>query len=364
MKSGARRLKNRNRMKRQTGVRQSFLNRAPLLVALFSILVPAMAQAQIFTTLKSFGVTNITGLHPRSQLEQGPDGTLYGTTADGGSSYRGTVFKLNSDGSGFTVLKVFTDSIDGANPYAGLTVSGSVLYGTTRIGGSPGYGTVFKLNTDGTGYTVLKHFNDSDGAIPLADLTLSGSVLYGTTAGGGSSSNGVVFKMNTDGTGYTVLKHFTGGDGAYPQSALTLSGNVLYGTTYLGGFWDYGTVFKLNTDGSGYAVLKHFSGVDDGAWPGAGVILSGSMLYGTTAGGGSSDYGTVFKLDLSGALTPIPLALRKAAGGAIILEWSNPAFALQAAPKVTGTYTNIPGATSPYTNVISEPQRYFRLIGN
>ena len=70
-------------MERQTGVRQSFLNSAPLLVALFSILVPAMAQAQIFTTLRNFGaLTDITGFHPRSQLAQGPDGTLYGTAAE------------------------------------------------------------------------------------------------------------------------------------------------------------------------------------------------------------------------------------------------------------------------------------------
>jgi hypothetical protein len=52
------------------------------------------------------------------------------------------------------------------------------------------------------------------------------------------------------------------------------------------------------------------------------------------------------------------------AGGAIILQWNNAAFALQAAPQVTGTYTNIPGATSPYTNAISGPQMFFRLLGN
>ena len=31
-------------------------------------------------------------------------------------------------------------------------------------------------------------------------------------------------------------------------------------------------------------------------------------------------------------------------------------------PAITGTFTNIPGATSPYTNVISSGQRFFRLI--
>ena len=71
----------------------------------------------------------------------------------------------------------------------------------------------------------------------------------------------------------------------------------------------------------------------------------------------------MFKIDLSDALTPIPLTAQTS-GGNIILQWSNPAFALQAAPTVTGIYNNIPGATSPYTNAISGPQRFYRLIGN
>ena len=99
-------------------------------------------------------------------------------------------------------------------------------------GGSSDAGTVFKVNTDGTGYTVLKNFTGSDGADPSCGPdVLSGSTLYGTTHYGGSSDDGTVFKLNTDGTGYTVLKNFTGSDGAYPYAGLTLSGSVLYGTT-------------------------------------------------------------------------------------------------------------------------------------
>jgi hypothetical protein len=31
------------------------------------------------------------------------------------------------------------------------------------------------------------------------------------------------------------------------------------------------------------------------------------------------------------------------------------------APAITGTFTNVPGATSPYTNVITGGQQFFRL---
>ena len=111
------------------------------------------APAQTFTTLKHFGMfwPGVTGNGLTSQLVQGADGTLHGTAAYGEGNVFGTVFKVHPDGSGFTVLKWFTNNLEGANPYAGLTLSGSTLYGTTYSGGSSNRGTAFKVNTDGTG---------------------------------------------------------------------------------------------------------------------------------------------------------------------------------------------------------------------
>jgi uncharacterized repeat protein (TIGR03803 family) len=250
-----------------------------------------------FAVVKYF-TNSVEGAHPFGGLVLS-GGTLYGTTAEGGSSSKGTVFKVNTDGTGYTVLKSFTGS-DGSWPQAGLVLSGGTLYGTTCLGGSSGYGTVFKVNTDGTGYTVLKSFlGGSNGRGPEAGLVLSGGTLYGTTIWGGSSDKGTVFKVNTDGTGYTVLKSFTGSDGSLPRAGLVLSGRTLYGTTYSGGSSGAGTVFKVNTDGTGYTVLKSFTG-SDGSWPQAGLVLSGGTLYGTTGNGGISNIGTVFKVNTDG----------------------------------------------------------------
>jgi hypothetical protein len=60
---------------------------------------------------------------------------------------------------------------------------------------------------------------------------------------------------------------------------------------------------------------------------------------------------------------PILLEIQSS-DSAVILTWTNSSFNLQAAPTPIGVYTNVPGATSPYTNSISGPRNYFRLISN
>ena len=175
----------------------------------------------------------------------------------------------------FSAIDDYVNS-DGADPVAGLILSGNTLYGTANYGGSGDNGTVFKVNTDGTGFTTLYNFTalnlycNSDGAYPYAGLILSGNTLYGTTSLGGTNGNGTVFAVNTDGTGFTTLHIFTANpmsfitnsDGADPLAGLILSGNTLYGTAYEGGTNGYGTVFAVNTDGTGFTNLHSFTAVD------------------------------------------------------------------------------------------------------
>ena len=270
-------------------------------------LTTASMQSHADTIIKSFGIlTNVTGRNPIGQLVRGPDGTLFGTCSSGEGAVAGTVFKVRPDGSGFMVLKWFTNTLEGANPQAGLVLGGSTLYGTTSGGGTNGYGTVFKLNTNATGFAVLKHFLCSDGVNPRARLVLDGSTLYGATSDGGTYGMGTVFRMNTDGSDYNVLKHFSYwyGGGVNPSAGLVLSGSALYGTTSGLSSSQPGTIFKLNTNGTGFSVLKAFSATSswpatnsDGAYPSADLILSGSTLYGTASGGGANACGTVFSLN-------------------------------------------------------------------
>jgi uncharacterized repeat protein (TIGR03803 family) len=290
-----------------------------------------------FTTLHSFTATSVfngndsTGTNSDGVFPNGglilSGNTLYGTAEDGGSSGWGTVFALNTDGTGFTNLHNFTatsgsagsagggsgTNSDGAYPLDGLLLSGNTLYGTAQYGGSAGWGTVFALNTDGTGFTVLHTFTattgsvggdgiNSDGANPIGGLILSGSSLYGTAVQGGTAGYGTVFALNTDGTGFRTLHSFTdGSDGGYPWDALILSGNTLYGTAAVGGSSGWGTVFAVNTNGTGFRNLHSFTGGSGGTYPKDGLILSGNTLYGTAFySSASSGNGIVFAVNTNG----------------------------------------------------------------
>ena len=265
-------------------------------------------QARAISILKAFPDAAAEGTYPQASLVADAAGNLYGTAAGGGVSSGGTVFMVRKDGTGFVVLHRFTGGAsDGVSPQAGLILDGDgTLYGTTIQGGVWNDGTVFKVKTDGTGFALLHSFaGASDGANPFGGLILGGDgSLYGTTGQGGASNLGTVFTVRTDGTGFALLHSFMGGasDGVSPEGSLVLDGaGNLYGSTYGGGVLNGGTVFMVKADGAGFALLHSFTGgAADGDFPRSGLILDGAgNLYGTTESGGSG-FGTVFKIKTDG----------------------------------------------------------------
>jgi uncharacterized repeat protein (TIGR03803 family) len=238
------------------------------------------------------------GFEPYQGLVRDSAGNLYGTNWLGGATGAGTVFKVDPTGTE-TVLYTFTGPTDGAAPYGGLVrdAKGN-LYGTTYGGGSAFWGTVFKLDPTGT-ETVLYNFTGgADGGTPEAGLIRdSAGNLYGTTFLGGAAGFGTVFKVNTQGQ-ETVLHSFAGAPDGYNPSWGSLvrdpAGN-LYGTTQTGGASDFGIVFKIDT-GDKLTVLHSFSGRDGKIPYGTLVRDKAGNLYGTTYEGGRYGGGVVFKI--------------------------------------------------------------------
>jgi len=242
-------------------------------------------------------------------------GKLYGTTMYGGRAGLcdgygcGTVFSVERNTGAEKVLHSFGGRTDGFYPVAGLVEVGSIFYGTT-YGGTAGYygrqGTIFSLDPGTRAESVLHLFCSelgcADGGFPYAGLIAVNGTLYGTaSADGGGYYAGAAFSFDPNAGTETVLHAFTGSpDGKAPEGALIDINGVLYGTTYLGGL-DYGTVFSLDAATGAETVLYSFcSGhhicPGDGGEPVAGLINVNGRLYGTTSGGGTYGYGTVFEL--------------------------------------------------------------------
>lgn len=252
------------------------------------------------------------GCNSWAGLLEGDDGNLYGVAYSGGPNHLGDIYRMALDGSGFTILHTFTDAREGSNPQAAL-IQGTDgrLYGTTMGGGPHGGGIVFAIKPDGTGFTTVYGLgNGTDGATLRAGVTQGADgALYGATASGGQGGKGTIFKVKTDGSSFTVLHAFTGpGDGMSPHGELLQgSDGKLYGTTAGDGSTYGGSLFTIGTDGSGYSVLHTFvKSSSDGFSPQAGLLQADDgRLYGTTSGGGVGNNGTVFALSL-GLPTPAP----------------------------------------------------------
>ena len=290
-----------------------------------------------FTVLHTFGTqtfigngafTNADGAGPTAGLLL-LNNKLYGAAVLGGTNGVGTIFSLNLDGSGYTVLHAFqkvgfffdgfnatfTNS-EGSQPHGTLIASNGTLYGTAFLGGYYGSGAVFSLNTNSSSFTVLRMFseafnnNNADGANPNAGLFLSGNKLYGTTVFGGNDANGVVFSMDPNGGNFSVLHDFNPGlDGSNPYGGVSGTANTLYGTAQTSGNNGIGILFALAPGDTNFNVLHYFSGhTDDGSFPQAGVLLVSNTVYGTTHNGGAIGAGTIFSFALPGpAITTQPM---------------------------------------------------------
>jgi uncharacterized repeat protein (TIGR03803 family) len=290
---------------------------------------PSHGTAWNETVLYNFGTAANDGLNPTGHPVVWLDGTLYGTTFEGGLYGRGTVFKLSPPSHGqtqwteTTLYNFGANANDALDPQGGLALGWDLnLYGTTPYGGTNGYGAVYKLTAPGSGKTawtesVLYSFGGSpnDGANPQAvvafDLT---GAIYSTTLNGGTSNNGTVFKLappapTKSNWTESVLYSFQGypGDGqnAYAGVIFGLNG-VLYGTTIAGGGSNFGTVFELTPPPHGQtawheSTLYSFTASgSDGAFPYGGVTFNwDGALYGTTIGGGSgaSGGGTAYRVN-------------------------------------------------------------------
>jgi uncharacterized repeat protein (TIGR03803 family) len=300
-------------------------NNACLIVS-FCALTAIASHAQIFTTLVQFDGTN--GGMPYSQVVQGMDGNIYGTTQYGDSaSPNGSVFKLTPSGT-LTTMYTFSGGSDGTGPRGLALASSGNFYGTTiGIGRSctkVNCGTVFEITSKGA-LTTLHTFESTDGAEPAAlTLGIDGN-FYGTTPLGGNIKScvdnyfagcGTVYKITPTGqftTLYVFCLQTDCPDGQSPSAPLAQASNGIFygaasgggGTTKECGGSGCGTIFQITSAGT-FSVLHKFEGTD-GEGPDSVIQGSDGELYGTTIVGElvGDIFGGFFKLSPSDTFTSL-----------------------------------------------------------
>ena len=256
------------------------------------------ASGGSYSILHSFG--GVEGISPVGPVIIGADGFLYGTThGDFGDTGYGTVWRMATDGTSFSVLHAF-DGTDGDAPFSGVTQGADgYLYGTTTSGGLQDQGVIYRLSTSGQIFSVL---HDSTAPLIAPLLQAADGKLYGTAYYGGTHTSGSVYRLDTSGANFEEVHSFDGSDGYGPYGGLIqLADGKLYGVTFRGTPNEMGVVYKLDPSGSNFSVIHVFSGTE-GKFSEAPLLAApDGFLYGATDQGGAAGLGTIFRLDSSGA---------------------------------------------------------------
>jgi len=264
----------------------------------------------VFTTIHSFDSTE--AYYPNSTLLVASDGALYGTSQNFGPAGSGNIFKVTTGASPVvTQLYSFTGSGDGSYPGPLMQAANGLLYGATLSGGALNYGSIYNITTTGSFFTV-KDLNTGfhDGTQPRGRLLLGqDGNWYGTTFAGGLYSQGTIFEITAAGE-YKILYNFgqIASVGVNPFGGLIQAPDgTFYGTATSGGSIGYGTVYKFTVSGSPQvATMSPVYAFDDthGNYPKCTLLLaSDGNLYGTTANGGPTEQGVIFKLTTAGVIT-------------------------------------------------------------
>lgn len=225
--------------------------------------------------------------------------TLYGVTTFGGANNKGTVIKVNADGSGFGVIFSF-DSVGGGAPERGLCLAGTgKLYGMTNVYGAHGLGVIYSVDpNNGDAFHKVLDFDGTNGGLPWADfMRADNGMLYGPCYMGGSGGSLLRLDPSTDqvSTLYQLTQATEGG--GITDHLIQGTDGKLYGVAAYGGANNHGTIFSFDLSTQVLTVLHAFTGTDGSTPYGALCEADNGLLYGITYEGGANGKGAVYSID-------------------------------------------------------------------
>ncbi|MEZ5004319.1 MAG: hypothetical protein R2730_14910 [Chitinophagales bacterium] len=251
----------------------------------------------IMDAIDQIPVSNL--LKPASDLIDGHDGCLYGTTSQGGEKNVGVFYKIDKTSKRMEVLSDINFLT-----YPGVTITfddkNDQVYGFAAYGGANNKGSIFSYDKAFNEYKELFAWKDVlNGAIPLGKPVVHDGHIYGVTEFGGEYESGVLFSYDIEKGELTILKHFedfvTGGK---PCSEFVVHNNRIFGTTKLGGKYDGGTIYCYDLNNNKFSVMYNFI-ESDGKGGRALNVVNENYLMGCTVAGGEYDLGVLYTFNLS-----------------------------------------------------------------
>ncbi len=251
----------------------------------------------------SFDDENV-GTQPFGALCFGPNDHLYGTTTNGGANWDGTIFEYDIALNQLTKRADFNEPVTGGVTFSGMVLADdNMFYGAAFLGGANGVGTIYQFDPSTNTLTKKQDFTGTDhGSLPLRTPVLYDGKLYGAAIAGGANSMGVIYEYDPSFDTFTNIYDFAGGtDGAGPNSTMTVVGSLLYGTTTGGGVNGNGTIYEFDPSLGTVSFVASFTEATTGTGDvNIMTLATDGYLYGTTEHGGANDMGTLFQFDPAG----------------------------------------------------------------
>lgn len=262
------------------------------------------AASPVYTVLRHFA--DPTGSQPVGTLVRGSDAQLYGATANGGVSARGTLFKITTTGT-HTLLASYTGETGttlGSAPRAGLCLAADGLfYQLTSAGSTGNMGSFCKISSAGV-FSAISSLSLGAGWMPGGMPVASGSgALLFPMAAGGTAGGGNLSSVSTTGT-VSTLAALGGTLGTYADGGLRNVGGVFYGVTARGGASARGTLYRY-TPGIGTALVLAYTTSAGSLAEGSLTLGADGLLYGVGREGGASSRGSIYKVTTAGVRTRI-----------------------------------------------------------
>lgn len=307
-----------------------------------------------------------SGYHIGSAIAVDGAGNAFvtGTTTGVGTGDDMVTLAYLSNGTSWWVNRYTSSGTadDNANAIA-LDTNGNVFITGGVVAGAVTRFATFKYSNNGIPMwtNIYGLYGDAPygGASDIAVDVAGNVIITGTSDGGGTYLDIATIKYSNSGLGlWTNRWNRLYDDGA---NAITTDKN---GNVFVTGHTDddnlrYDRLTIAYSAAGGLLWTNRYDGpanLDDSGNAIAVDPMGNVFVTGYSSGtNNTSDIATI----KYAGVQPIPLTTQWANSN-LVLTWANPTFQLQAATTVTATFTNIPSATSPYTNSAGSP-RYFRL---